>query len=153
MKSRILNLLIITVWAWTVSLGQIIDSKTLSLEECIQIAIENSVDLKETSLSSQTSKINLKQKKQDRFPTVSLNYNLGLTNGRSIDPFTNDYINEQLSFSSAGLSLDAIIFNGFRLKNIIHQNEFNLEASKMNIKNRGQSDTKCNTCLLKCSKQ
>ncbi len=45
MKSRILNLLIITVWAWTVSLGQIIDSKTLSLEECIQIAIDNSVYL------------------------------------------------------------------------------------------------------------
>ena len=70
-----------------------------------------------------------------------MNYNLGINNGRSIDPFTNSYINQELTFSNAGLSLDATIFNGFRIKNEIKQSRFNMQAFEMEIEEAKQNLT------------
>src|SRR5690606_32718449 len=69
------------------------------------------------------------------------NYNLGINNGRSIDPFTNAYINQQLTFSNAGLSAGISVFNGFRLKNTIKQNYLNLKASEMEVEEAKQNLT------------
>jgi outer membrane protein len=71
-------------------------------------------------------------------PNLNGNYNFGLNNGRSIDPFTNTFIEEQLTFSSAGLSLEATIFNGFQIKNRIQRDRFNLQAAKADVEQAKQ---------------
>jgi len=68
-----------------------------------------------------------------------MHYNLGSNNGRNIDPFTNGFINEQLTFSNLGLTLNAEIFNGLRIKNSIKQSKFNLQASEMEIEEEEQN--------------
>lgn len=112
-----------------------------SLGDCIEIAIENNLDLKSSSLRAESSEVNFKQAKADMLPSLSGNYNLGITNGRSIDPFTNDYIEQQLTFSNAGLNLDAVVFNGFRLINSIKQNRFNMQAAEMEVEETKQNLT------------
>jgi outer membrane protein len=105
--------------------------KPLTLEACIEKALENNLGLQVATLAAETTEVQLKQQKNSLLPNINGRYNLGVTSGRSIDPFTNDFINERLTFSNVGLSLDAPIFNGFRRINSLKQARFNLKASEM----------------------
>ena len=115
--------------------------ETYTLEKCLDIAFENNFDLKGVKLRAESSKVNLNQSWGDIMPSLNGNYNLGINNGRSIDPFTNGYINQQLTFSNAGLSAGLPIFNGFRLKNAIKQSYLNLKASEMEVEEAKQNLT------------
>jgi len=77
----------------------------LTLDNCIAIALDNNLDLKSTKLTAKTSEVNYNQSRSDMIPSLNANFNLGLNNGRSIDPFTNGFIDQELTFSYAGLSL------------------------------------------------
>ncbi|WP_299118905.1 TolC family protein [uncultured Winogradskyella sp.] len=107
--------------------------KRYSLEECISIALQNNLDLKSTNLLANSAKVNYQQSKANLLPSINGNFNLGVNDGRSIDPFTNDFINQELTFSNLGLSIDATIFNGFRLLNTAKQNRLNKKASDLEI--------------------
>ncbi len=102
-----------------------------TLEDCINLALQNNLDLKQSQLAQKTWDINFKQNKNALLPNINGSYNLGITNGRSIDPFSNAFVNEQLTFSNAGLGLDATVFNGFRLINSWKQAKLNLQAAEM----------------------
>lgn len=112
---------------------------TLTLNDCIEMALKNNLDLKRSELNAKSSTVNYKQSRADILPDLNANYNLGLNDGRSIDPFTNDVINQQLTFSNAGLNLNATVFNGFRILNSIKQSRFNMQASEMEIEEAKQN--------------
>ncbi|MFT5751041.1 MAG: outer membrane protein [Flavobacteriales bacterium] len=117
------------------------NKKNYSLEDCIQLALQNNYDLKSTNLLAETATIAFKQNGNALLPAINGSYNLGLTRGRSIDPFTNDFVNEELKFSSARLALDAVVFNGFRLINSWKQARLNLRASEMEVEAARQNLT------------
>ena len=110
---------------------QNVQNEAYSLEQCISIALENNLDLKSTMLNTNIEKINFQQSKANFLPNVNGNFNIGVNTGRSINPFTNDFVNQEFTFSNAGLSIDATIFNGFRLINSAKQNKFNIRAAEM----------------------
>lgn len=115
----------------TISLHAQNDSQAeLSLEECIQIAIENNIDYKRSELQSETEELNFKGTKSQVLPTINGSYSYAVNKGRSIDPYTNDVIDQQFSYSNAGLRLNARIFNGFELRNSIQRDRFNMEAAE-----------------------
>lgn len=111
----------------------------LTLTYCIETAIENNLDLKRSSLSMDASRVNFKQSKAALFPTLNANYNLGVSNGRSIDPYTNDYVDQELTFSNAGLNLNFTVFNGFKLLNSIRQRKYSFNASEMEMEEQRQN--------------
>ncbi|MDT0678605.1 TolC family protein [Autumnicola musiva] len=104
--------------------------QNLSLNECIKIALEENISLKRSNLNAETSKIFLRQSKSALLPGINANYNLGINNGRSIDPYTNDYIDQQLKFSNAGIDLSSQLFKGFELLNSIQRDRYNWKASQ-----------------------
>lgn len=108
-------------------------NKSYTLDDCIAIALEHNLDLKSTNLQANSAKVNYQQSKANVLPSLNGSFNLGVNDGRSIDPFTNAYINQELTFSNLGLSLDMIIFNGFRLLNAAKQNRLNKKASDIEI--------------------
>ena len=109
-----------------------------TLNDCIELAISNNLDLKSATLKTKTADINYNQVRLDMIPSLNANYNIGINNGRSIDPFSNDYVNQELTFSNAALSLNATLFNGFRMLNTIKQYRFSLEASEMEVEEAKQ---------------
>ncbi|MFD2566353.1 TolC family protein [Pseudotenacibaculum haliotis] len=113
--------------------------KGYTLEECISIALKNNLNLKSSKIREKSANINFKQSKANLLPSVNGNYNLGVNNGRSIDPFTNDFINQRLTFSNANLNLDAVIFNGFRLLNSVKQQKLNAKAAMMEVEQEKQN--------------
>jgi len=121
---------IIVLMGW-VGFAQNEIQNSYSLEDCITIALANNLDLKSAALNVNTEKINFQQSKANFLPSINGNFNIGVNTGRSIDPFTNDFVNQEFTFSNAGLNLDATIFNGFRLINAAKQNRLNKLAAEM----------------------
>lgn len=121
------------LWTPMLLFAQSGNTDNYTLADCIQLALQNNYDLKSAHLLAETATINLKQNINALLPGINGSYNIGLSRGRSIDPFTNDFINEELRFSNASLGIDATVFNGFRLINSLKQARLNLQASEMDV--------------------
>ena len=139
MKYKIIFLFLFLLSLPFVAFAQTETRAVMTLEECIDLAIKNNLDFKQSQLSEKTSDINFRQNKNALLPSLNGSYNAGISNGRSIDPFTNAIVTEQLTFSNAGLGLDAMIFNGFRLINSWKQAKLNLKAAEMETEAAKQS--------------
>lgn len=105
----------------------------ITLDECISLAIVNNLDLKSTTLAQETWDVNFKQNKNALLPNINGSYNLGVTNGRSVDPFSNGIVNQELTFSNVSLGLDLVAFNGFRLINRWKQAKLNVKSAEMEV--------------------
>lgn len=109
------------------------NDEILTLDECIRIALDNNLNYQNTQLDAQTARANYKRSINNLLPSINGSMNLGNSNGRSIDPYTNSYIDESLTFSNANLGLNAIVFNGFRLLNTLKQTNLNYKAAEMDV--------------------
>ncbi|WP_462276602.1 TolC family protein [Ferruginibacter sp.] len=101
-----------------------------NLKSCIDMALANNIAAKQNQLKEDAAAINFNQAKYDRLPNVSAGINYGINNGRSIDPYTNGYINQQLSSSSANLTASVPVFKGLQTQRTIEQNSLNYQAAK-----------------------
>ena len=145
MIHKLVILIIIVLMSWA-GFAQNKPNKSYTLDECIAVALEHNLDLKSTNLQANSAKVNYQQSKANLLPSLNGNFSLGVNDGRSIDPFTNAYINQELTFSNLGLSLDMTIFNGFRLLNTAKQERLNKKASELEIE-AAQQDLILNVTL------
>ncbi|MCP9201265.1 TolC family protein [Gramella sp. GC03-9] len=102
----------------------------LSLEECIQIAIDNNIAYQRSELQFESEELNFKGTRSQVLPSINGGYSYAMNKGRSIDPYTNDVIDQQFSFSNASLRLNARLFNGFELRNSIRRDRFKMKAAE-----------------------
>ncbi|MEP6614941.1 MAG: TolC family protein [Ginsengibacter sp.] len=105
----------------------------LSLRQSVDIAIKNNLQVKQSDLQAQSDYISLKQSKANKLPDANAFVSHGLNQGRSIDPFSNSYINQNVTFANYALSSSVIISNGGQLRNLVKQNEFGVAASRMDV--------------------
>src|SRR5512139_2562767 len=91
----------------------------LSLQEAVDIAVKNNIQVKQAELKVETADINRKQAKANMLPNVNGDFNYGWNNGRNIDPFLNVYVNQQLTGSNIGLTSQWVLFNGLQVQNLI----------------------------------
>lgn len=105
--------------------------KKLSLQQCVETALANNFDVLQNGLQMKTAEIDWKQSKLNLLPDLNGSATHGSNQGRSIDPFTNSYINQNVSFASYGLNSGVLLFQGFAAQNTIKQNSLSYQASKM----------------------
>ena len=104
-----------------------------SLNQCIDYAYKQNFDVKLKELRLKQAENTLQQSQKAIYPNLSGSFSQGINSGRSIDPFTNDFIQRTISSNSFGANANFTIFNGFSLKNQIIQNQFNAEADQVEI--------------------
>lgn len=114
--------------------------KVWTLEECISYAHENNLNIKLQELNLQTAKVNLKEAKMQSLPSLNATANQGYNFGRSIDPFSNQYVVQSISNARMSLSTGITLFNGFQIynntqtqKHLLSASRFDLEVSKNDI--------------------
>ncbi len=101
-----------------------------SLEDCVNYAMENNIQIKQTMLNTEYNENLLKQSQLGQIPSLNGNANYTYSWGRALDQTTYQYTDDQQIHSiSMGLSSYANLFNGLRVRNTIEQNKLNLMAS------------------------
>lgn len=103
------------------------------LQRCINYALENNLQLKNSLLNIETNEVALLQAKMARLPNLNAGANQQWNQGRSIDFFTNQFTNQSVANFNASLNTNVTVFNGFRLSNTIKQNAAILEASRLDV--------------------
>src|ERR1043165_333105 len=131
MKKIFLSISLIVSYSLANAQGQ-----KLTLQQCVETGIANNLDVLQGDLQSQAAEINWKQANLNMLPDLNGTASHGINTGRSIDPFTNTYLNQNNSYASYGLGSGVTIFNGLTLQSLVKQNKLTYEASKMTLQQR-----------------
>ena len=113
-----------------------ITTQKWSLDSCIAYALRQNIQLKINELNIQNSELTLEQSKNNRLPNANASFSHNYNWGRSIDPFSNSFVNQRIQTNNLSLNSSTTLFNGFSLKNTIQQSELQVQADKLNY---GQS--------------
>jgi len=107
------------------------DSKRMSLQQCIDQAWNNNLQLRQSLLQVQQSDINLLQSKAQSLPSLNASANHTYNTGRRIDPFTNQFADQRVLSQNFSLSSGVNLFAGLSNWNSIKANSESLKAAKL----------------------
>lgn len=105
----------------------------MSLKQAIETGVKNNYDVLQSELLMQKAGIDFQQSKENLLPNLNVSADHGYNYGRSIDPFTNAFINQKVGFASYGASSNIILFHGFSLQSALKSNKLGYEASKQEL--------------------
>ena len=116
--------------------------KFYSLEDCINIALQNNIQTKQQNLQTENAKIDLLQSKLSALPSLNGQASNNWQTGFNINPRTNTP--EDLAFrtNSFGAATSMPIFNGFQTTNNVRLKESDYVASKYDLEN-SRNNLKC----------
>lgn len=109
------------------------NEKAMTLEECIEYALKNNIQIQQSILNTELSEINLTQSQANLLPSLNANASHSYNYGRTIDRFTNQFATQQVLSQNLSLSTDVTLFNGLQNINAIQQNKYNYLASKYDV--------------------
>lgn len=95
--------------------------KVYTLKECIEIALQNNLTVKRSALGLRGADITLDQSRYTMLPSLNVSGSGGANFGRSIDPTTNLFIDQQINNANANANASLLLFNAFRVMNTIKQ--------------------------------
>jgi outer membrane protein len=104
-----------------------------SLERCINYAIENNIQLKQSALQVESAKYDKTQSLAQMFPNLNASTGFNTNFGRNIDPGTNQFVNEQVQSNNFRVGSNVTLFNGLRLLNSFKQSQLDLLAAEYDL--------------------
>lgn len=140
-KQKVLGLCIIALVLFNHSEAQDAIGKMVNLKQCVDIAIKNNLQIQQNQTQMETSRVNWKQAKDYLLPTLNGQGSYGINFGRSINPYTNQYIDQQINTGNYGLNTNLLIFSGLQTQNSIKQYSFAYDASKMDLQQQKDNIT------------
>jgi outer membrane protein len=123
------------------SLCQDTATHLFTLKQCIETAVINNLEVRQSNLQMQTADISWKQAKTNLLPYINGFANHGINEGRGIDPTSNAFVNQQVNFASYGLNAGVRVFGGLALQNSIKQTALAYDASKMDYQQNKDNTT------------
>ena len=105
---------------------------TLCLAECVDLLIKNNLTYKQGSLQAEAAQAQLRQTRSQILPQISITADQSLNIGRSIDQYTNTYIDQVYGYNAIGTGVNIPIFQGFKLQNQIRQGTLLKESAVEN---------------------
>ena len=122
-------------------------SQQLTLKEVVDIALQNNLRVRRSLYNVQSFNINLRQSKMLFLPTINGGASYGFNFGRSINPVTNIYTNDQTSALNMQIQSQWLLFNGFRVQNNYRQNIRDFNASNQDLE-KAKNDVIINVVTL-----
>ena len=119
--------LLITLLVATVFTAQA--QKVWTLDECINYALEHSLDIRKTQLARQQADYQYKTSKNAWLPTLNANAGEYLGFGQS-PSYTGVYVSDNSSSASFGANLSLPLFQGMNLYNTAKADALNLQATE-----------------------
>ncbi len=107
--------------------------KKWTLSGCIDRALQENTTVNQRKFTNNVTELTLEQSKAARIPTLSGSTGQGFNFGRSLDPYTNTYIAQNVASSNFSMSSNLSLFTGFQIVNTIKKNEIDLKAGTLDL--------------------
>jgi outer membrane protein len=140
------RIIIIVCLTYIICITAISQDKKWSLTECIEQALQENTAINQKKLANTVSELTLEQSKASRIPTLSGSTSQGFNFGRSLDPYTNTYIAQNIASNNFSLSSNLNLFTGFQTTNTIKKNELDLKAGTLDLE-KTRKDVTLNVTL------
>ena len=94
---------------------------TLTIQQCVDIAIKSNLLVRQSDPDNAVKRRYLYNQAIDNLLHLSFNGNAsqGINFGKSVNPYTNQYINEQINTGNYGLSAGLVLFSGLSYQSLI----------------------------------
>lgn len=125
MKTLSLIIFLTLIFSWQ---SNLFAQEPWNLETCINYAIEHNIQVKQTQLQAEVSQSSLVQSKAGLLPSVNANAQDAFQFGRTIDPYTNTFTNDNVQTFSMSVTASLTLFNGLQQVNTVKQNNYKLLA-------------------------
>lgn len=124
-----------TIWLWmllTVQLSlQAQEAQHYTLQQCLDLAMAQNQAVLNAGYQQQSNDASLQQARATALPSVSGYANQGISTGKSINPYTNTFINQEVGTGQYGVNASFTLFSGLSTINTIRQNALAYKAAKM----------------------
>jgi outer membrane protein len=107
--------------------------QSMSLEQCIDYALKNNIQVKQSELNTEITQINLTQSEANLLPSLNANGSHSYNTGNTVDRFTNQFHSETVLSQNFSLSSDITVFNGLQTINSIKEYKYNYSASRFDV--------------------
>ncbi|MBD77904.1 MAG: hypothetical protein CL840_03035 [Crocinitomicaceae bacterium] len=121
---------LVVILILSLSVNQSFAQQKWSLEQCIEAAVQNNLSIQRANLSVDLAESNYLNSKGSFLPNVNGFIRTNLNFGRTIDPFTNTFANEEVRSDAYGVSANWELFNGLQKVQRYRQNQYEVMASK-----------------------
>ncbi len=128
MKKIVIVLLTICNIGWSFA-----QESKWTLEECIQHALDRNITINQRKLNNELSEISLEQSKTDLLPNLTASGSQSWNFGRSVDPYTYDYVSTNVGSNNFGLSTSVTLFDGLQSFNTIKKNQIDVESGTLDL--------------------
>lgn len=113
--------------------GQISQPTVWSLEDCIQYAWTNNLQVKQQQLSAQLAKYQYDQSIAALVPSVNGAATHVYNYGQTLDLYTNEFASNRVQSNNFAVSSDVVLFSGLRLLNTMKQKKLDFLTGKYDV--------------------
>ena len=138
-KLRNLTYIILLIGVSTAVQGQ---TKKWTLKECVELALENNISIKQSMNTLKSNEQDIKAAKGEFLPSFGANLSQSANFG-SAELFSGNFVDRRFYSTNGSLSLNQTIFNGFRTLNTYKQSQLNFERNEIELR-RLQDDVSLN---------
>ena len=107
--------------------------RIMTLQECVNLAVENNLNVQRSKLNLQTSYANQREAWFSRFPNLSGSGGHTVNWGRGIDNNTNQFVNQRFSNVGVSISGNTTLYAGNQINNSIKQSQINAQTAKFDL--------------------
>jgi len=125
-------LTIILLVSSVITYGQTADT-VLTLQQCLDIAVKNNLQVRQSDRNAQSANIDFRQSKENLLPNIGGSISRQLSNGHSYSSVSGGYIGGSQTADSYNLTGQMTIFNGLSLVNAVKAASYAYQAGKMDF--------------------
>ena len=143
-KQKLSLILIIFFLSFTKSESQTVTTNVgdvLTLKQSVDIAIKNNLVVEQTDIAKQQAQENKNQQFDYLFPQITGSGSQQISTGRSLNPYTYQYVSQQINYGNYSISANLNLFSGLQTQNSIKQSSLAYDASKLDLEQQKQNIT------------
>lgn len=108
-------------------------SSRLNLQQCIEVAQQNNIQVRQGKLTVANSELALHQSRLNRLPSALFQATQSVNGGRSINITSNEFVQQTINSSNFQLNSSVTLYNGMVLQNTVQQNNLALQAGQLEL--------------------
>src|SRR5574337_2026763 len=113
----------ISIFIITVFLPFLLQAQNWSLQQCVDTAVKNNLNILQEYNNVQTAFLNYSQSLWNRYPTLNGTASQNFNFGRSLDQTTYQFNDRRSATNNFSLNSGIVIYNGGQIKNIVRQHQ------------------------------